>query len=96
MKNLVLYAKQVKTKLFINLSTLSVYGEIRKKLLNENYAPVNQSWLGITKFRAEKFLKISSINYINLRLPGVLTINKNFIRPWLKTLILKIKTKKKY
>lgn len=93
-KNIIKYAEENKIKLIINLSTVSVYGRIDKTNLTEEYLPKNQDNLGLTKFCGELLLFNSSINYINLRLPGVLTASKNFNRPWLKTIIKKIKKNK--
>ena len=42
----------------------------------------------------ELLLFNASINYINIRLPGVLTSSQNFSRPWIKTTIKKIKNNK--
>ena len=47
--------------------------------------------MGLTKYFGELLLFNASINYINIRLPGVLTLSQNFSRPWIKTIIKKIK-----
>ena len=91
LKNIIKYAEDNKIKLIFNLSTVSIYGKIENSNLTEEYIPKNQDNLGLTKFCGESLLFNSSINYINLRLPGVLTLSKNFNRPWLKTIIKKIK-----
>jgi len=91
LKNIIKYAEDNKIKLIFNLSTVSIYGKIENSNLTEEYIPKNQDNLGLTKFCGESLLFNSSINYINLRLPGVLTLSKNFNRPWLKTIIRKIK-----
>ena len=91
LKNIIKYAEDNKIKLIFNLSTVSIYGKIENSNLTEEYIPKNQDNLGLTKFCGESLLFNSSINYIHLRLPGVLTLSKNFNRPWLKTIIKKIK-----
>jgi len=94
LKNVIKYAEDNKIKFIFNLSTISIYGEIEGSNLTEEHIPKNQDNLGLTKFCGELLLFNGSINYINLRLPGVLTLSKNFRRPWLSTIIVKIKKNK--
>ena len=96
-KNLIILAKQKKIKLFINLSTVSIYGRVKTKYLTEKYLPQKKiSLLGKTKKMAEDLLIRSKLRYINIRLPGVLCSNMNKSSPiWLQKLILNIKQKKK-
>ena len=68
--------KKNKIKYIINLSTISIYGNIKDKVLSENYKPLNPDILGITKNAGEKILEHSNIKFINLRLPGVLCKKK--------------------
>ena len=93
-RNLIQFAKKSQVKLFVNLSTISIYGKVIKTKLKEDYKPKNQDNLGFTKYSGELLLFNSSINFINLRLPGVLTKSRNFKRPWLKTIIWAIKNNK--
>ena len=95
MANLVAFAKEKKVKKIINFSTVSIYGKINVNLLNEKYIPTNQNLLGITKYISERLLYNQPVNFINLRLPGVLCSSKNYTRPWLKKIINKIKNNKK-
>ena len=95
MANLITFAKEKKVKKIINLSTISVYGAIDVNLLHEDYIPINQNLLGRTKYISEYLLYNQPINFINLRLPGILCSSKNYSRPWLKTIINKIKNNKK-
>ncbi len=88
------FALRNKAKLILNLSTISVYGCVKIDNLSEKYLPIKQNDLGMTKFLGEEMLKKSK-NYINIRLPGILTMNNNFQRPWIKTIILKLKQNKK-
>ena len=89
--NLVDFAKRSKTKMIINFSSLKIYGKINIKRLNEEYIPLKQDLLGLTKYLSEKYLFEQPVNFINLRFPGVLCSTKNNPRPWLQTLINKIK-----
>ena len=95
MKNLINFAKKNKVRLFINLSTVSVYGKFNEKNLNENITPIYQDNLGVTKLMGENLLSKSKISYLNLRLPGILTNSNNFERPWLKKIINNMKRNKK-
>jgi len=85
LKNLVNFAEKNKVKLIINFSSVEVYGDIKKKLLDENYLPQNPNIYGLTKFLSERYLFKKKINFINIRLPGILCKgNKNELkRPWL-------------
>jgi len=93
-KNLVFLGIKKKIKLFINFSTISVYGIVDKKILNENYKKKEQNILGITKLIGENIVKYSSLNYVNLRLPGIIT-KTDSIRPWLNKIAFDIKNSKK-
>jgi len=95
MANLIAFAKEKKVKKIINLSTISVYGTIKVNLLHEEYIPINQNLLGRTKYISEYLLYNQPIDFINLRLPGILCSSKNYSRPWLKTIINKIKNNEK-
>ena len=95
-KNLIILAKQKKIKLFINLSTVSIYGRVKTKYLTEKYLPQKKNFYSEKKKMAEDLLIKSKLRYINIRLPGVLCSNMNKSSPiWLQKLILNIKQKKK-
>ena len=91
LSNLINYAQKSDVKLIINFSTVTVYGLVNQKLLKENYRPQNQNILGVTKILAEKLLFSQNINFINIRMPGILCSNKRLKRPWIQTVINKIK-----
>ena len=93
LKNITNYAKDNKVKLIINLSSVYVYGDIKKKILDENYLPQNQNTYGLTKLLSEQVLYGQKINFINIRLPGVLCepFQKKFTRPWLNNVFNKMK-----
>ena len=92
LKNMANYAKDNKVKLIINLSSIDVYGNIQKKLVDENYLPKNQNTYGLTKLLSEQVLYGQKINFINIRLPGVLCepFQKKFTRPWLNNVFNKM------
>ena len=89
--NLVDLARRSKTKMIINFSSISVYGEVKTKRVSEEYIPLKQDLLGLTKCLSENFLFTQPINFINLRFPGILCSVKNNSRPWLQTLINRIR-----
>jgi nucleoside-diphosphate-sugar epimerase len=92
-KNLINIGKQKKIKIFINLSTISIYAPNKNVILKESSRKDTFSLLGRTKYKGENIIKNSKLNYINLRLPGVISKqNKN--RPWLNQIATKIKNHK--
>jgi nucleoside-diphosphate-sugar epimerase len=91
-KNLINFAKKNRTKIIINFSSIEVYGMIRKKLLNEKYKPFKPNSYGQTKLLIEKYLYKNNVNFINLRLPGILCkFKKNLNRPWLNNILRGLK-----
>lgn len=93
MKSLILLSKKKKIKNFIFLSSVSAYGNIRKKLLYENLKPIQPNSYGRSKIYCEKLLTIFSkknnIKYLNVRLPGVIGYGShgNFLSYVLKNII---------
>ena len=88
-QNLINIFKNLKEKrIFINFSSIEVYGNIKKKTLKENYKPLNQNTYGQMKYKCEKILEKSNINYVNLRLPGILCkfSNETKHRPWINNI----------
>ena len=92
LQNMANYAKDYKVKLIINLSSIDVYGDIKKKIVDENYLPQNQNTYGLAKLLSEQVLYGQKINFINIRLPGVLCelFQKKFTRPWLNNVFNKM------
>ncbi len=81
-------------KCLFNLSTISIYKNNNYEIAESNKIDDN-SILGPSKFIGEKLIEISGLNFINLRLPGVLTLDKIFFkRPWLRKIIFSIKKNK--
>ena len=82
-----------KVKAIINLSSMSIYGDINIEILKEAYKPLNPDKYGQSKLRAEKILKslISSnenVRSISIRLPGV--VGKNSHNNFLSRLVADI------
>lgn len=92
LQNILKFAKKNSAKLIVNFSSIEAYGKIGVNFLNENYYEQNRNTYGTTKFISEKFLLLDKVNFINLRLPGILCEpkNKNFKRPWLSKIINRI------
>jgi len=95
-KNLVNFAEKNKVKLIINFSSVEVYGNIKKKILDEKYMPQNPNSYGFLKFLSERYLFNKNINFINIRLPGILCkIDQNKPkRPWLNVVFNNMKKNK--
>ena len=93
LNNLINYAEKNKVKLIINLSSVDVYGNIKTNLLNENYSPQKPNTYGQAKLKSEKILYNRNINFVNLRLPGILCRpnKKKSNRLWLSEVFNKIK-----
>ena len=91
-KNIIKYSLQNNVKLIINFSSIEVYGDIKKKLVDEGYQPQNQNTYDLAKELSEQVLYEQKVNFINIRLPGVLcepSIN-GFKRPWLNNVFEKM------
>ena len=73
MKNLINLGEKKKIKIFINLSTISIYAQNKNATLKESSIKDTFSLLGRTKYIGENIIKNSKLNYINLRLPGVIS-----------------------
>jgi nucleoside-diphosphate-sugar epimerase len=93
--NIINYIKKNNKILVINLSTISIQKNIKGKIKEfSNY--LDNTLLAITKFAGEKLFEIENINYINIRLPGVLVKNSIHLnRPWLNKIINNLKKNKK-
>ena len=91
-KNLLQLLKKQKKGLFFNFSTIEVYGTVNKNILKESYKPLKQNIYGMMKFKCEKLIEKSGINYVNLRLPGVLNSFSKEIknRPWINLISNKL------
>ena len=96
MENIIDFAKKNKSHFILNLSSIDVYGFINKSFVNEKYLPVQPNIYGKMKLKLEKKLYKENINFVNLRLPGVLSKNnQNLKRPWLNNIVNQIKRNEK-
>ena len=71
LKNILDFAKKSKVKKFFHLSSLNIYGDIKTKVLKETNPFITPDLLGASKIMMEKFIENQSIDYLNIRLPGV-------------------------
>lgn len=88
--NLMALCKQINCKRIIYLSTMSVYGTIKSKIINENLKPNNIDLYGLSKKLSEnKIITFAKSNHFVatiFRLPGVVGKNSkyNFLSNTLK------------
>lgn len=81
-RNLVEFALQAGVKKFIYLSSISIYGDVRVPLVDEETEVINPGIYGMTKFIGEMLIKDAGFkSSIALRLPGVLGPGAK--TPWL-------------
>ena len=88
-RNILEAAKKSKLKSFIQLSTLSSYGEIKTPILTEE-TPLNSPALyGATKYVSELMCVEASkdISVVALRLPGV--VGEGYFTPWIGQVLQK-------
>ena len=72
-QNIINFAKKNKITNIVFLSTLAVYGEIKKKIINEKTDILKPTKYGLSKLYSENLIKKEKkINSISLRLPGVI------------------------
>jgi len=83
------YAKVIRPRLFIFLSTLSAYGEILADEINED-TPLNKPEMyGLSKYTGELILKEYEDYFpsICIRLPGV--VGAGYFTPWIGSVLIK-------
>ena len=91
-QNLINIAEKNKSRLFVNFSSMEVYGTQNSKILKEDDKILKTNVYGYMKLICEKYLKERKINFINLRLPGILTkSSQDLRRPWLNNVLRKLK-----
>ena len=90
-KNIVSFIKKRKVKLFFNLSSMAVYGRPSESKINEKSNHSQIDLLAICKLFLEKAFETELSNCVNLRLPGILCNSFDSNRPWLNTIIYKIR-----
>ena len=71
LKNLLEFASKRNFKKIIHISSVDVYGEITKKILNEKNKSKNPGLLGSTKILMEEMISKEKIDFLNIRVPGV-------------------------
>ncbi len=93
MKNLITYSIKSKPKYFLFLSSNSIYGTNKQKIINEKSKSIKPNKYGLSKIHCEKLLETFSKKQIgtkclSIRLPGVVGINSkdNFISNTLKNI----------
>ena len=92
--NTVNFSRKKNIKLIINLSSVSIFQNLNKKVLDESLIPNSNEFLGLTKLMGEKIFDSFDKCSINLRLPGILCEKFDYERPWLNSIIQKIKNNK--
>jgi dTDP-4-dehydrorhamnose reductase len=88
-------SSQANCKLFINLSSVSLYEQkFGNKRINEKSKINKNDYYCKTKIIGEELLKKSKLNFLNLRLPGILCSNFNRHSPWIKKIYDDLKKNK--
>tara|TARA_B100000427_G_C15445596_1_gene567128 strand:- start:80 stop:958 length:879 start_codon:yes stop_codon:yes gene_type:complete len=91
LKNILEFASKNEIKKFFYLSSVKIYGNINKKILNDENLFLNPDILGATKILSENIISLQKFKYYNIRLPGVLCYNiSDDRRPWLNQIIFKL------
>jgi len=93
--NILDFAVKNKVKKIIHISSIDVYGDIMTDKLNETNPSINPSLLGCTKLLMEKMISNEKIDYLNIRVPGVVGYQVNDPRyPWISSIVNKMKNNK--
>ena len=81
-KNLINFCNEKSVKKLIFLSSVDVYGKIKKKKVFESLKPIRPNLYGKSKFLSEKMFcnKKNKFKSLCLRIPGIFTLNlsKNY------------------
>ena len=86
MENLLKWAQQGHTHRIIFFSGISVYGEVKTDIIDEQTPIVSPGLYGLSKYAAECMLDdVKEVEHISLRLPGV--FGKNAHSPWLARVV---------
>lgn len=96
-KNLIKFSLKNKVKKIIFLSSITVYGKIKKKIINENYKKNKPNLYGQQKIKSESILlkKYKDLSVISLRLPGILVLNTKLKKTLIMSIINKANSNKK-
>lgn len=89
-RQLVNFSKKIGVSHFIYASSVSVYGEINKGVLDEEHPFTNPSVYGLSKLMGEKLLQQTQSEFVSysLRLPAI--IGKGATRHWLSMVYQKL------
>jgi len=91
--NMIEFSNKKNIKYFIYLSSITIYGESKLNILNDNNSFNNPNLLSATKILSETLLQNQNFKYCCLRLPGVLCYkNSPNERPWLNFVINQLKS----
>jgi len=85
--NIIEYARKAGAGKFIFLSSISVYGDVKEKIVDENTPISNPHPYGRTKLEVERLLEENKDNFaaVVLRLPGV--VGKGAENAWLAAVL---------
>ena len=96
LRNILIFAKKNKIKKIFHLSSVALYGDIKSKILRERNPFINPEFYGLTKILMEKMVESQNMNYLNIRLPGIVGYQINDPRrPWLCKILNKLKNGQK-
>tara|TARA_Y100000590_G_scaffold57472_1_gene60453 strand:+ start:720 stop:1607 length:888 start_codon:yes stop_codon:yes gene_type:complete len=91
-KNLIKFSNKNNVKKIIFLSSMNVYGLIKKRVVTENFIPNKPCLYGKSKFFSEKLFnkKKNKFKTISLRIPGVFTVDLSRNQPLIINILKKI------
>lgn len=90
MSNVLAFAERKKVKRIIYLSSIGIYGEFHKTIIDEQADIINPDTYGVTKYVAECLLRDKkSIDKIILRMPGIVGPSAQDV--WFTNVIEKMK-----
>jgi nucleoside-diphosphate-sugar epimerase len=95
LSNVLDFASRNKIKKIIHISSIDVYGNIKSSRLDEASPSINPSLIGCTKLLMEKMISQEKIDYLNIRIPGVVGyLVNNPAYPWISNITNKMKEDK--
>lgn len=95
LSNVLDFASRKKVKKIIHISSVDVYGNIKNSKIDETSPSINPSLLGCTKLLMEKMISKEKIDYLNIRVPGVVGyLVNNPEYPWISNIANKMKENK--
>ena len=95
LSNVLDFASRNKVKKIIHISSIDVYGNIKSSRLDEASPSINPSLIGCTKLLMEKMISKEKIDYLNIRIPGVVGyLVNNPAYPWISNITNKMKEDK--